>query len=81
MYHVLYIFTLLFIKLFSLFSEIIKEYSLWINYYTYNCGICMKCYTAMARSKRGRSDPKGIVREFFIDTRDRFHHLPLSLRD
>ena len=60
------VFTLLFIKLFSHLTGIIEGYSLWINSYTDNCGIYMKCYIAMARFKREciYSGMKGIVRDF-----------------
>ena len=71
MYHALYVFTLLFVKLFSHLPRIIEGYSLWINFYTNNYGICMECYIAMARSKGECSDLKGIVREFFNATRVR----------
>ena len=53
MYHVPYVFTLLFIKLLSHLSGIIGGYSLGINFYTNNYGICIECYTAMTRSKWG----------------------------
>ena len=69
MYHTLYCFTLLFIKLLSHLPGIIEGYLLWINSYTKNYGICMECYIAMARSKEGCSDVKGIFREFFNATR------------
>ena len=51
MYHALYVFTLLFTKLFSHLSGIIEGYSLWINSYINDYGICMERYLAMARSK------------------------------
>ena len=51
MYHALYVFTLLFRKLFSHIPGIIEGYSLWINSYTNNYGICRECSIAMARSK------------------------------
>ena len=68
MYNALYVFTLVFIKLFSHLPGIFEEYSLWINSYTNNYGICLECYIAMAQSKGGCSDLKGIVREFFNAT-------------
>ena len=68
MYHALYVFTLLFMKLFSHLPGLIKVYSLGTNSYTDNYGICMECYIAMARSKGGCSDLKGIVWEFFNAT-------------
>ena len=57
----LYVFTLLFIKLFGHLPGIIQEYSLWINSYTNNCGIGMKCNIAMARSTEGCTDLKEIL--------------------
>ena len=65
MYHALYVFTLLFIKLFNHIPETIEEHWLWINSYTNNYGICTECYIATARSKGGYSDLKGIVRDLF----------------
>ena len=70
MHHALHEFTLLFIKLFSHLTGIIEGYSLWTTSYTNNYEICMECYTAMAQCKRGCSDLKGIVTEFFNATRD-----------
>ena len=70
MYHALYVFTLLFIKLFKRLPGIIEGNSLWINFYTNNYGMGMECYIAMARSEGGCSDLKGIVREFFNATWD-----------
>ena len=69
MYHALYVFTLLFIELFSHLPRTIEGYSLWINSYTNKYGICMECYITMARSKGGCRDLKGIAREFFNATR------------
>ena len=70
MYHALYVFTLLFIKLFGHLPGITEGYTLWIKSYTNNYGICTECYIAMARSNRGCSDLKRrIVREFFNATR------------
>ena len=70
MYHALYVFTILIMKLFSHLSGIIEGYSLWINSYTNNYGIGMECYIAMARSKGGCSNMKDIVLEFVNDTRE-----------
>ena len=50
MYHTPYVYTLLFIKLFSHLLKIIEGYSLLNNSYTRNYGICMECYIAVARS-------------------------------
>ena len=72
MYHALYVFTLLIIKLFSYLPGIIEGYSLWINSYANNYGICMECYIAMTRSIGRCCDLKGIVQEFFNATRDIF---------
>ena len=56
-------------KIVQPFFGIIEGYSLWINSYSNNYGICMECYIAMAWSKGGCSDMKEIVREFFNATR------------
>ena len=45
----------IFIKLFIHLSGVIEGYSLWINSYTNNYGICTECYITMARSKGGCS--------------------------
>ena len=66
----LYVFTLLFIKLIGYLPGIIEWYSLWINSYTKNYGIRMKCYIAIARAKKWWSDLKGTVRKFFNATRE-----------
>ena len=68
MYLALYVFTLLFIELFSHLSGIIEGYSLWFNSYSNNYGICMECYIAMDRSDTGCSYLK--VREFSNATRE-----------
>ena len=65
-YHALYVFILFYIKLFSHLTGIIEVYSLGINSYAKNYGICMEYYIAIARSKGGCSDLKGIVREFSL---------------
>ena len=64
-YYLLLIFTYYIIKLFSHIPGIIEGYSLWINSYTNNYGICIKCYIEMARSKSECSDLKGIVRDIY----------------
>ena len=51
MHHAPFVFTLLFIKLFTHHPGNIKGYSLWINPYTNNYEIFIECYIVMARSK------------------------------
>ena len=70
MYHALYVFTLLFIKFFSHLAGITEGYSLLINSYTNNYEICMERYIAIAWSRAGCGDLKGIVREFYNAIRD-----------
>ena len=55
-------------KMFSHLPGIIEVYSLRINSYANNYGICMQYYIAMARSKGSCTTLKVIVRELFNAT-------------